>query len=544
MSRDEMSALQGKRLNKLVNLVYHNVPFYRNKMQEMDLSPDDIQTIEDIVKLPFTTKQDLRDNYPYGLQAAPASEIVRVHASSGTTGNPTIVGYTRRDLSVWSEVMSRCLSAYGVTRNDTFSVSYGYGLFTGGLGAHYGVENLGATVIPASTGNTEKHVRLIRDLGITGIACTPSYALYLAEVVERMGLTKKDIGLRIGAFGAEPWTESMRKEIEERLGLKGYNIYGLSEIMGPGVSYECQEQHGSHINEDHFYPEIINPETLERLPNGEVGELVFTTLTKEGMPLLRYRTKDLTSLMEGECPCGRTNIRMSGIVGRSDDMLIIRGINVFPSQVESVILDMPQFEPQYMLVVDRKNNLDSLQVQVEVRKDFFSDDMGRMLAMKKALSDKLKSVLSISAEVKLMEPNSMTIKQLSVFLENKTGRINDVTKTLAKYDINMHAFSMAESTDFGILRLIVSDVEKAVEVLRAENFAVMLTDVVCISCPNVAGSLAKVLDYLAAENIFIEYMYAFAQGDTAHVVIRPSNVERCMEILNKLNCNVLTKNSL
>ena len=549
MSRDEMSALQGKRLNKLVNLVYHNVPFYRNKMQEMDLSPDDIQTIEDIVKLPFTTKQDLRDNYPYGLQAAPASEIVRVHASSGTTGNPTIVGYTRRDLSVWSEVMSRCLSAYGVTRNDTFSVSYGYGLFTGGLGAHYGVENLGATVIPASTGNTEKHVRLIRDLGITGIACTPSYALYLAEVVERMGLTKNDINLRIGAFGAEPWTESMRKEIEERLGLKGYNIYGLSEIMGPGVSYECQEQHGSHINEDHFYPEIINPETLERLPDGEVGELVFTTLTKEGMPLLRYRTKDLTSLMEGECPCGRTNIRMSGIVGRSDDMLIIRGINVFPSQVESVILDMPQFEPQYMLVVDRKNNLDSLQVQVEVRKDFFSDDMGSMLAMKKALSDKLKSVLSISAEVKLMEPNSIArsegkSKRVIDNRENKTGRINDVTKTLAKYDINMHAFSMAESTDFGILRLIVSDVEKAVEVLRAENFAVMLTDVVCISCPNVAGSLAKVLDYLAAENIFIEYMYAFAQGDTAHVVIRPSNVERCVEILNKFNCNVLTKNSL
>ena len=382
MSRDEMSALQGKRLNKLVNLVYHNVPFYRNKMQEMDLSPDDIQTIEDIVKLPFTTKQDLRDNYPYGLQAAPASEIVRVHASSGTTGNPTIVGYTRRDLSVWSEVMSRCLSAYGVTRNDTFSVSYGYGLFTGGLGAHYGVENL-------------------------------------AEVVERMGLTKNDINLRIGAFGAEPWTESMRKEIEERLGLKGYNIYGLSEIMGPGVSYECQEQHGSHINEDHFYPEIINPETLERLPDGEVGELVFTTLTKEGMPLLRYRTKDLTSLMEGECPCGRTNIRMSGIVGRSDDMLIIRGINVFPSQVESVILDMPQFEPQYMLVVDRKNNLDSLQVQVEVRKDFFSDDMGSMLAMKKALSDKLKSVLSISAEVKLMEPNSIARS------EGKSKRVID-----------------------------------------------------------------------------------------------------------------------
>ena len=372
MSRDEMHALQSKRLQKLVALVYHNVPFYRNKMQEMDLSPDDIRSIDDIVKLPFTTKQDLRDNYPYGLQAAPASEIVRVHASSGTT------------------------------------VSYGYGLFTGGLGAHYGVENLGATVIPASTGNTEKHVRLIRDLGITGIACTPSYALYLAETVERMGLTKDDIKLRIGAFGAEPWTDNMRKEIEERLGLKGYNLYGLSEIMGPGVSFECQEQNGSHINEDHFYPEIINPETLEQLPSGQQGELVFTTLTKEGMPLLRYRTKDLCSLMEGTCACGRTSVRMSRIMGRSDDMLIIRGINVFPSQVESVILGMPEFEPQYMLVVDRQNNLDILQVQVEVRRDFFSDDLGRMLAMKKTLSDKLKSVLSISADIKLMEPNSIS----------------------------------------------------------------------------------------------------------------------------------------
>ena len=419
MSRDEMSALQGKRLNKLVNLVYHNVPFYRNKMQEMDLSPDDIQTIEDIVKLPFTTKQDLRDNYPYGLQAAPASEIVRVHASSGTTGNPTIVGYTRRDLSVWSEVMSRCLSAYGVTRNDTFSVSYGYGLFTGGLGAHYGVENLGATVIPASTGNTEKHVRLIRDLHITGIACTPSYALYLAEVVEKMGIRKEELGLRIGAFGAEPWTENMRQEIQNRLGLKGYNIYGLSEIMGPGVSYECQEQYGSHINEDHFYPEITDPVTLESLPYGTQGELVFTTLTKEGMPLLRYRTKDLTSLIADACPCGRTSVRMTPIMGRSDDMLIIRGINVFPSQVESVILGMKEFEPQYMLVVDRKNNLDTLEVQVEVRRDFFSDDIGSMLKLKKTLSDRLKSVLSISADVKLVEPNSITRS------EGKSKRVID-----------------------------------------------------------------------------------------------------------------------
>lgn len=411
MPREQMRELQGKRLCKLVQYVYHNVPFYRHKMQEMDLTPDDIREIEDITKLPFTTKQDLRDNYPYGLMAAPLSEVVRVHASSGTTGNPTIVGYTRRDLSIWSEVMSRCLSAYGVTREDTFSVSYGYGLFTGGLGAHYGVENLGATVIPASTGNTEKHVRLIRDLHITGIACTPSYALYLAEVVERMGIRKEELGLRIGAFGAEPWTENMRQEIQSRLGLKGYNIYGLSEIMGPGVSYECQEQYGSHINEDHFYPEIIDPVTCQNLPYGTQGELVFTTLTKEGMPLLRYRTKDLTSLIADPCPCGRTSVRMTPIMGRSDDMLIIRGINVFPSQVESVILGMKEFEPQYLLVVDRKNNFDTLEVQVEVRRDFFSDDIGSMLKLKKTLSDRLKSVLSISAEVKLVEPNSIARSQ-------------------------------------------------------------------------------------------------------------------------------------
>ena len=385
MPREQLRELQGKRLQKLVAYVYHNVPFYRHKMQEMDLMPEDIRSIDDIVKLPFTTKQDLRDNYPYGLMAAPKSEVVRVHASSGTTGNPTIVGYTRKDLAVWSEVMSRCLSAYGVTREDTFSVSYGYGLFTGGLGAHYGVENLGATVIPASTGNTEKHVRLIRDLHITGIACTPSYALYLAETVDKMGIDKNELSLRIGAFGAEPWTEHMRQEIQERLGLKAYNLYGLSEIMGPGVSCECEEQNGS--------------------------ELVFTTLTKEGMPLLRYRTKDLTSLMPGICPCGRTSVRMTPIMGRSDDMLIIRGINVFPSQVESVILSMKEFEPRYMLVVDRVNNLDTLQVQVEVRRDYFSDDIASMLNLKKLLSDKLKSVLSISADVKLMEPNSIQRSQ-------------------------------------------------------------------------------------------------------------------------------------
>ena len=422
MSRDEMTDLQGKRLHKLVELVYHNVPFYREKMQDMDLSPEDIRTIEDITKLPFTTKQDLRDNYPTGLQAASQSEIVRIHASSGTTGNPTVVGYTRRDLDVWKEVAARAFTAYGVGRDDVFSVGYGYGLFTGGLGAHYGVEHVGATVIPTSTGNTEKHLRLLKDLKVTGIACTPSYALYLAEAMHKHGMTRDDISLRIGAFGAEPWTENMRQEIQERLGLKAYNIYGLSEIIGPGVSYECECMDGSHISEDHFYPEIIDPNTLERLPDGVTGELVFTTLTKTGMPLLRYRTKDLSSLDHSPCPCGRTNVRMSRIIGRSDDMLIIRGINVFPSQVETVVLDMPEFEPVYMLVVDRVNNLDTLQVQVEVRKDYFSDELGTMIQLKKRLSDRLKSILSISADVKLMEPGSIPRS------EGKSVRIIDNRK--------------------------------------------------------------------------------------------------------------------
>ncbi|MBR3030477.1 MAG: phenylacetate--CoA ligase [Bacteroidales bacterium] len=414
MSRDQMRELQGKRLHKIVQYVYHNVPFYRSRLQEMDITPDDIRTIDDIVKLPFTTKKDLRDNYPFGLQAAHQNEIIRIHASSGTTGNPTIVGYTRKDIGVWSECMARCLTSFGVSREDIFSVAYGYGLFTGGLGAHNGVEMVGAAVVPASTGNTEKHVRLIRDLGITGIACTPSYALHLAETMEKMGITRDQIKLRVGAFGAEPWTENMRTEIQDRLGLKGFNIYGLSEIMGPSVSYECDEQNGSHINEDHFYPEIIDPETLQPLPAGQTGELVFTTLTKEGMPVLRYRTRDLCSLMPGECPCGRTNVRMSAIQGRSDDMLIIRGINVFPSQVESVVLSMEEFAPHYLLVVDRVKNLDTLQVQVELRQEYFTatlDTPAAIEELSKKLEAKLRSVLSIGAKVLLKAPGTLERSQ-------------------------------------------------------------------------------------------------------------------------------------
>ncbi|MBO4757611.1 MAG: phenylacetate--CoA ligase [Bacteroidales bacterium] len=414
MPREQMRELQGKRLHKIVDYVYHNVPFYRHKLQEMDLTPEDITSIDDIVKLPFTTKQDLRDNYPTKLQAAPMSEVIRFHASSGTTGNPTIVGYTRKDVEIWSECMARCLTAYGVTRDDVFSVAYGYGLFTGGLGVHYGVERMGAAVLPTSTGNTEKHVRLLRDLGVTGIACTPSYALYLAETMEKMGVTPDMIKLKVGAFGAEPWTENMRQEIQKRLGLKGYNLYGLSEIMGPCVSYECECQNGSHICEDHYFPEIVDPNTLEPLPNGQTGELVFTTLTKEGMPLLRYRTRDLCSLMEGECECGRTSVRMGRIVGRSDDMLIIRGINVFPSQVESVILGMPECAPRFLLIVDRVNNLDTLTIQVEVRQEYFDsgfDTLTPITDLEKKIAEKIRSVLSIGVKVQIKAPNTIERSQ-------------------------------------------------------------------------------------------------------------------------------------
>lgn len=419
MAPEEKRKLQGERLHKLVEKVYHSTPFYRQKMQEMNVTPDDIQSIDDIVKLPFTTKQDLRDNYPYGLFAVPMSQIIRLHASSGTTGSPTVVGYTRKDLSIWAEMTARCLSAFGAGQNDIFSVAYGYGLFTGGLRLHYGVEHLGATVIPMSSGNTAKQIQLMRDFGATALACTPSYALYLAEAMEKAGIPRNEFKLNIGVFGAEPWTENMRKEIETKLGIDAYNIYGLSEIMGPGVSHECQYKDGSHIIDDHFYPEIISPDTLESLPYGEQGELVFTTLTKEGLPLLRYRTKDLSTLTDEVCQCGRTSVRMSRIVGRSDDMLIIRGVNVFPSQIESVILEMEEFEPHYMLIVNRVNNLDILEVQVEVRDGYYSDEITKMVILKKKIAQRLHSVLGISADIKLVEP--YTIKRS----EGKAQRVID-----------------------------------------------------------------------------------------------------------------------
>lgn len=422
MSREEMHELQSVRLRKLVNYVYHQCPFYRNKMQERGMLPEDIHSIDDIVLLPYTTKQDLRDNYPIGMFSASLNDCIRIHASSGTTGKPTIVGYTRRDLDIWSESITRCLSSWGVNATDLVSNCYGYGLFTGGLGLHYGVENLGASIIPTSTGSSEKLISLLQDLGITVITCTPSYALYLNEKMNQLNVDRNKIKLRVGGFGGEPWTDNMRKQIEANLNIKAYNIYGLSEIMGPGVAHECECQNGSHIIEDHYFPEIINPTTLKSMDRGEQGELVLTTLTKEGMPLLRYRTRDLTSLMKGDCPCGRTEVRMTRIVGRSDDMLIIRGINVFPSQVESVILSMKEFEPQYLLVVDRKDNLDTLEVQAEVREGYYSDELREMDQLKKKLEGALKSILSIRATVRLVQPGHIERAQ------GKSMRVMDKRK--------------------------------------------------------------------------------------------------------------------
>lgn len=406
-SRGELERLQSERLVETVSRVYHAVPAYRHKMQEAGLVPGDIRGIEDLHKLPFTTKGDLRDNYPFGMFTVPMSEIVRVHASSGTTGKPTVVGYTRKDLHTWAEVVTRSLCMAGVHRNDIVQVAYGYGLFTGGLGLHYGTENLGATVIPISGGNTEKQILLMQDFGTTVIACTPSYALFLAEVMRDMGIAPGSLQLKVGIFGAEPWSENMRREIEQKLGLKAIDIYGLSEIIGPGVSCECEEQAGMHINEDHFLPEIIDPLSLEPVSPGERGELVFTTITKEGIPLIRYRTRDLTRLTYEKCACGRTLVRMEKCFGRSDDMLIIRGVNVFPSQIESVLLEMSETEPHYLLIVEREGTLDTLKLMVEVQEQFFSDEIKVLEALRRKITQKLQSTLGISVDVKLVEPKTI-----------------------------------------------------------------------------------------------------------------------------------------
>ncbi|MDR3242442.1 MAG: phenylacetate--CoA ligase [Clostridiales Family XIII bacterium] len=422
MSRDEMHKLQGRRLQTTVRRVYHNVPFYRAKMQELGVEPGDVRGIEDIVKLPFTTKQDLRDNYPFGLSPISSSEYVRVHASSGTTGKPTAVPHSRKDLEVFSECVARALCCTGATKDDVVQVAYGYGLFTGGLGLHDGATKLGATVIPVSAGNTRNQITMLQDFGSTVLACTPSYALFIAEALAEAGVDPSTLPLRVGVFGAEPWSAEMRAKIEEKLKIQAYDIYGLSEIMGPGISDSCQFQDGLHIAEDHFYPEILSPDTLEPVSPGVTGELTFTHLTKEAMPLLRYRTRDLTSLNYKPCPCGRTNVRMARVMGRSDDMLIIRGVNVFPSQIESVLMEIPEAKPYYMIIVDRKGALDTLEIQVEVDDKYFSDEIAQMDSIRGKIKHRLDNALRIGVIVSLVEHKTL---QRS---EGKAKRVTDRRK--------------------------------------------------------------------------------------------------------------------
>lgn len=419
--REAMRRLQSERLRKMVKNCYENVPFYRRKLDGAGVRPEDIQSIEDIVKLPFTYKTDLRDNYPYGLVAVPREKVARIHASSGTTGKQTVVAYTEGDLDVWATGAARALAAAGCTTRDYVHVSYGYGLFTGGLGLHYGAEKLGAGVIPVSSGNTRRQVQILQDFGSDFLCCTPSYAAYIGETARDMGVDTSRIPLRAGIFGAEAWSEGMRENIEKLLHIKAYDIYGLSEIAGPGVSFECSEQNGLHVNEDFFYPEIIDPDTGEVLPDGEYGELVFTCIGKEALPLIRYRTRDISALVHEKCACGRTLVRMLKPKGRTDDMLIIRGVNVFPSQIEFVLTQLG-LEPNYLIVVDREDNRDTMEVQVEMSAAMFSDKVRQIESYERQIAAALQSTLNISAIVKLVAPKSLSRS------EGKAQRVIDKRK--------------------------------------------------------------------------------------------------------------------
>jgi phenylacetate-CoA ligase len=422
LPREAIEKIQFYRLKKLLKYVYEKVPFYREKFETAGVKPEDFQNLKDIQKFPFTTKDDLRAAYPYRMFAVPLKKIVRVHASSGTTGQVTVVGYTKNDIEVWSNLMARTLAACGVTEDDVVQNAYGYGLFTGGLGFHYGAEKIGATVIPMSGGNTKRQVRVMQDFGTTVLTCTPSYALYLAEVAKEERIDPSSLKLRVGIFGAEPWSEEMRREIEARLNLRAHDIYGLSEVMGPGVAVECEERNGLHIFEDHFFVELINPETGEYAAEGEVGELVLTTLTKEGIPVVRYRTKDLVSLNYEPCPCGRHFVRMSKVLGRSDDMLIIRGVNIFPSQIEEILMQIEGTEPHYQIIVDRKNFLDVLEIQVEVNEKIFSDEMKKLNEIESRIKEEIQFNLGITPVVKLVEPHTLQR------FEGKAKRVIDKRK--------------------------------------------------------------------------------------------------------------------
>lgn len=407
MDRESMKKLQLERLQQTVRTCYEKVPFYKKKFDKMGIKPEDIKSLDDITKLPFTTKYDLRDEYPFGLNAVPMDQIVRIHASSGTTGKPVVGTYTKNDIDNWAEGAARVLAVGDVGPGDVVQVSYGYGLFTGGLGAHDAAGKLGAVQLPTSAGNSEKQIMLMKDFGSTALCCTPSYALHLCEVMAKMGVKKEDLKLRVGFFGAEPWTWGIRREIEEKMGIKAIDIYGLTEMSGPGVGGECEYQDGTHIWEDMFYPEIINPETLEPVAPGEEGELVFTSLCKEAMPIIRYRTRDLTHLIYEPCKCGRTAVRIGKILGRSDDMLIIRGVNVFPSQIESVLSEFNAFTPQYFITVDRIDNEDTFDLDVELREEYFSPNPAKQMLFIKPLYDRLVSVCGIKPNIHILPPGNI-----------------------------------------------------------------------------------------------------------------------------------------
>src|SRR5690554_4264665 len=420
--REQMQKLQSEQLTRMIQRMYDHVPFYRDKLKEAGIEPGDIRCVEQLKMLPFTTKADLRDNYPFGLFTVPQGDVVRIHASSGTTGKPTVVGYTQQDIDTWAEVVARSLAMAGIHRGDTIQVAYGYGPFTGGLGLHYGAEKIGATVIPISSGNTRKQLQFMTDFNATVLACTPSYAAHLGESIRNNGISEKDLKLRIGIFGAEPWTNELRSQIERLINIKAYDIYGLSEVIGPGVSMECPCHCGNHVFEDHFIPEIIDPETLEILPDGEIGELVFTTVSKIAMPLLRYRTRYLTRLYRDKCDCGRTLVRMEKCMGRSDDMLIIRGVNIFPSQVESVLMEISETTPHYQLIIKRENNLDTLEILVEIDEKSWSDSIRELEGIRSRIDQNIKSMLGISAKIRLVEPNSIER------WESKAKRVIDLRK--------------------------------------------------------------------------------------------------------------------
>ena len=566
MAHEDMKKLQSERLVKQVKHVWDNVPYYKKLMEEKGVTPDDIHGIEDLHKLPFLSKADLREAYPYGLLAKPLSECVRIHSTSGTTGKRVVAFYTQHDIDLWENCCARAIVAAGGTKDDVCHVAYGYGLFTGGAGLNGGSHKVGCLTLPMSSGNTERQIQFMQDLGSTILCCTPSYAAYIGETVKEMGIKPEELTLKAGIFGAEPWTEEMRHEIEKLLGIKAYDIYGLTETSGPGVAFECEAQSGMHINEDNFIAEIIDPDTGEVLPEGSKGELVFTSITKEAFPLLRYRTRDICILTREKCSCGRTLVKMCKPMGRSDDMLIIKGVNVFPSQIESVLLKISKASPNYQIVVDRVNNSDTFEIRVELNDDMFSDTVKSIEDLEKKISNDIHNILGIKAKIRLVEPKSiprsegkavrvidktggnfMTVKQLSVFIENRPGRLSAVTKILGDNDVNIRAMSLADTKDFGILRLIVDDFEKAVSALKTEGFSVTTTQVLAVEINDRPGGLSEAMKALYNDNISVEYMYsAFinTKENTAYLILRVENVTAALEALSEAGFALISQQEL